>query len=123
MRMIYIHRDSRVSVLRVSSAKTIIEKDGYHKIPGNCIYKDASGREDAVCVMFQGRVLPYGDEQTKDSLEQMNYEIIATHYLGGKLDVDSAWGRFFNWLKDAGVTILLALIGLSVLIGAINGGM
>lgn len=120
--MLYLRRDSHLVVEKISSGKTLIERDGYHKVPGNCIYRDASGREDAISIVFQGRVLPYGDEQTKQSLEQMNYEIIATHYLGGKLDVDSSLGRFLSWLGKNGVTVFLIFLGIGVLYGMVSGG-
>lgn len=100
----------------------MIERDGLHRIPDDTIYTDASGREDSICIMFQGRVLPYGDSQTKQDIEQTCAEIVATHFLGGRIDVESRLGRILSWASKNGVTILLILVGLSLLFGTLMGG-
>lgn len=119
MKMIYITRDNKANVESISSSKTMVEKDGYHHVPNNTIYSDASGREDSITIIYQGRVLPHGNTQTKDSLEQLMYEIIATSLLDGHLDVDTAFGRFLKQLMHnaipVGIAILFILIGLGAL--------
>jgi len=122
MKMIYVSRDNRAKVGAVTPSKTLIERHGFHKIPNSAIYRNASGQEDAICVVFQGRVLPYGDKQEKVAINGLCGEIMGTHFLGGKLDVDTSMGRFLSWLGKNGVTVFLILLGLMLLIGAINGG-
>lgn len=123
MRMLYLTRANTVRVSEVDLSKSLIEKDGMHRIPDTCIYACASGKDRALTIMFQGRVLPYGDKQDKATIGHTCGEIIATHYLGGKMTVDSALGRLLGKLKGQGVTILLILIGLTILLSTIMEGL
>ena len=122
VRMIYISRANRARASEVSSSHSMIERDGLHRIPDDTIYTDASGREDSICIMFQGRVLPYGDSQTKMDIEQTCAEIVATHFLGGKIDVSSRLDQILSWASKNGVTILLIMIGLTILASTLMGG-
>ena len=123
MHMIYVSRANRARVIPVDSSKSLIEKDGLHRIPDPCVYSCESGRDDSLCIMFQGRVLPYGDAQSKETIGHTCREIVATHYLGGKMTVDSALGRILSMLKGQGVTILLGLIGLTILLSTVMEGL
>ncbi len=117
--MIYITRGNKARVETIESGKTMVEREGHHNVPGNTVYRDASGREDSIAILFQGRVSPFGDSQKQESLEQLCCTIVATSFLGGRMDIDSAAGRFLRQLiKNAipvGVLILMAFVGLSML--------
>lgn len=122
MKMIYITKDNKARVESISSSKSLIEKHGFHRVPGGTIYRNATGQEDAICIMFEGRVLPYGDKQEKGAIGSACAEIIVTHFLGGKMEVDNSLNRILGWVSKNGVTIFLILMGLMLVISAIMGG-
>jgi hypothetical protein len=125
MKMLYITRNNKVVVESISSGKTMVERDGNHTIPGKTVYRDASGREESITIVFQGRVNPYGDPQDKTSIEKKCVEIVLTSFLGKRMDVDTPLGRLLsklrgNWIGIA-VTVLFLFVGLSMLIQALGG--
>jgi hypothetical protein len=126
LRMIYITRNNRAIVESISSGKTMIERDGNHTVPGGTIFRDSSGREESICIVFQGRVNPYGDPQDKESISNKCVEIVLTSFLGGRMPVDTAMSRFIaSLMKDkVGVALILlfAFVGMSMLIQALGGG-
>lgn len=119
MRMVYLTRANRAKVYEVNSGKTLIEREGLHRIPDTCVYTNVSGRDDSLCIMQQGRVLPYGDMQSKATIEMTCSEIIGTHFLGGRVSIDSTLDQILSWVGKNGVTILLILIGLTILISTV----
>lgn len=123
MHMLYVTRANTVRVSEVDASKSLVEKDGMHRIPDTCIYSCESGRDRALTIMFQGRVLPYGDKQDKATIGYTCGEIVATHYLGGKMSVDSTLNRLLGWISGNGVTILLILIGLTILLSTLMEGL
>lgn len=119
MKTLYINRDNRAKAFDVSSSKTIIEKDGYHTIPSNTVYRNRENMDDAICVMFQGRVMPFGHLQTEASMEQLSYEIVGTSLLDGKLSVDSELSRLLHsFIKNAasvGIFVILLAVGVMMM--------
>jgi hypothetical protein len=116
--MIYINRDNRAHVIDVSSSKNMVEKHGYHPIPSSTVYRNAQNQDDAICIVYQGRVMPQGHVQDKQSLEHLNWEIYLTSLLDGKMDVDSELSRLLHALMryaiPVGVMVLLMFVGLSM---------
>ena len=119
MRMIYINRDNKARVSEISSSKNMIEQDGYHPVPSGCVYRNAQNKDDAICIVFQGRVMPFGHSQSAESLEQLNWEIYLTSLLDGRLEVETKFERFIRMLMHnaipVGVLVLLTFVGISML--------
>ena len=119
MKAIYLDRDNRARVFDVGISKNIVEKFGYHPIPPNTVFRNAQNKDDAICLIFQSRVAPYGDKQNFEFMTQKQWEIYITSLLDSKLDVDTELSRMLRSLmKNAisvGVAILLALVGVSML--------
>lgn len=119
MKAIYLNRDNRAQVFDVGVSKNIVEKHGYHPIPPNTIFRNAQNMDDAVCIIFQSRVVPYGDKQTTAFMELKQWEIYVTSLLDNKIDVDTELSRILRaFLKSAipiGVMLLLVFVGLASL--------
>jgi hypothetical protein len=123
MKMIYINRDNKAKVSDVSSSKAMVEYDGYHPIPSSTVFRNSQNKDDAICVVFQGRVMPFGDPQKKETLNQLFWEIYNTSLLDGKMDVDSALSRFVKLLLKSAVSVGIALFFVAIGVSAImNGG-
>ena len=124
MKALYINRDNRAKAFDVSSSKTMIEKDGYHTVPSSTVYRNRENRDDAVCIIFQGRVMPYGHSQSQGSMEQLSYEIVGTSLLDGKLSVDSEFSRLLHSIisnaGSVGVLVIMVAIGAVMLIEAVG---
>ena len=124
MKALYINRDNRAKAFDVSSSKTMIEKDGYHTIPSSTVYRHRENMDDAICVLFQGRVMPYGHSQSADSMEKLSNEILGTSLLDGKLSVDSELSRLMHsFLRNApqvGVFLILAAVGVMMMMEVIG---
>lgn len=124
MKALYINRDNRAKAFDVSSSKTMIEKDGYHTIPSSTVYRNRENKDDAICILFQGRVMPYGHSQSAGSMEQLSYEIVGTSLLDGKLSVDSEFSRFIHAIisnaGQVGIMLLFAAVGVMLLMEAMG---
>lgn len=122
MKALYIDRDNRAKAFDVSSSKTMIEKDGYHTIPSSTVFRNRENRDDAICILFQGRVMPYGHSQSSDSMEQLSYEIVGTSLLDGKISVDSEMSRLMHAIisnaPQVGVMIMLIAVGVMMIMEA-----
>lgn len=123
MKVIYITKANRAKIINVRSSKRYVEfTDGYHVIPPHCIYKERGTKDDSICIVLEGRVLPYGDEQSKDTIELLNWEIFNTHMMKKRVDVDSKWGRFVSMviknILPIGMATILIGVGISIMQGA-----
>lgn len=119
MKTIYLDRDNRARVFDVGISKNIVEKFGYHPIPPNTVFRNAQNKDDAICLIFQARVVPYGDKQTSEFMTLKQWEIYVTSLLDSKMDVDTEFSRMIRALVHnaipVGVAILLAFVGISML--------
>ncbi|KAF5042720.1 hypothetical protein DSECCO2_509640 [anaerobic digester metagenome] len=124
MKALYINRDNRAKAFDVSSSKTMIEKDGYHTIPSSTVYRNRENMDDAICILFQGRVMPYGHSQSAGSMEQLSYEIVGTSLLDGKLSVDSEFSRLIHAIisnaGQVGIMVMFIAVGLMMLLEAMG---
>jgi hypothetical protein len=123
MRAIYINKANRAKILNIRSSKKYIElADGYHVIPPKCIYKERGMKDDSLCIILEGRVLPYGDVQAKESIELLNWEIFNTFMMKKRVDVDSQFSRILAMILKNIVPIGMAVILIGVGISVMQGG-
>lgn len=121
--MYYLTRDGRCFVERIRRGAVLVDKDGYHRVPGGSIYYSEDGRDDSIVLMMEGKISAYGDRAQKQDIYNMHREIWSTKLLGGRLAVDNKFSHVMEWLAKngltIGITVILVAVGITIVM---NGG-
>jgi hypothetical protein len=121
MKLIYLTVDGRARIENAKIGTRLVEEpDGYHPVTNDSVWQDAKRLKDAVMIVVQGVLGPYGASMTEADTLQVLYEIDIVERAFKPQSVSKMWQRWFAnafaWFMKYGILLfIIAIVGYSVI--------
>lgn len=96
--------------------------DGYHILPWSSIFRHSQGKDDAIAVVPQGRIVADGANQTKDEINTLLMQLTLLEHENRHPTIDSSAGRIWWKILRAAPLVFLLLLGIGIMGSMLMGG-
>lgn len=127
MKLIYLTNEGKARIENAKIGTRLVEMpDGYHPVTNDGVWQDSKRRSDAVMVLMQGVLGPYGSSMTEEDTLNVLLEIELAERAFKPQSVSKMWQRslaaMFDWFMKYGIILFIVAITGYAIVNSLTGG-